>query len=270
MMNKILFDMDIKEYHKNPALGSTDLKALSKSSAHYKALRSGEFKQTAAMLTGSVLHTAVLEPDKLNQYAFHPEYGKSKANIEKFENFKKTYEGKILVPEKLVKDNLIQNVQNAVNTNESAKLLLYNSKIEHSIFWTDNDINFKCRPDAYKVVDGICFCVDLKTTADASPDKFEYSIREYGYHIQAAHYLNGLKAAVKADSYQFYFIAVEKDAPYNCAVYSLHPQYIEIGNIQIAKAIENYKTGKKNNFKTGYSDGITELEPPKWFTYKYV
>lgn len=62
---------------------------------------------------------------------------------------------------------------------------------------------------------------DLKTTMDASPDAVARAVMNYGYDVQAAHYLDVWKAATGEDR-RFRFVFVEKTAPYEVAVVELY------------------------------------------------
>jgi hypothetical protein len=90
---------------------------------------------------------------------------------------------------------------------------------EMSILWRHNDLLCKCRVD--KLARGKqTVAVDVKTTADASPAAFAWSVRNYGYDRQAAFYLRGLDAAgIACDG--FAFIAVESAPPHAVAVYTI-------------------------------------------------
>jgi hypothetical protein len=61
---------------------------------------------------------------------------------------------------------------------------------------------------------------DLKTTTDASPDAVIRAVCNYGYDVQAAHYLATWKAATGEDR-RFRFVFVEKEAPFGCCVVEL-------------------------------------------------
>src|SRR5690606_17441448 len=66
-------------YHSGAGISCTGLKKIAVSPAHYKH---GEFKQTAAMFTGSATHSAILEPDLFaKQYVTLPS-GKDRRSSE--------------------------------------------------------------------------------------------------------------------------------------------------------------------------------------------
>ena len=62
---------------------------------------------------------------------------------------------------------------------------------------------------------------DFKTTENASPEACMRAIMNYGYDVQAAHYLDTWKAATGEDR-RFRFIFQEKAAPYEVCVVELH------------------------------------------------
>lgn len=71
----------------------------------------------------------------------------------------------------------------------------------------------KCKPDLR--IPSLGLIVDLKTTTDASPQKFKWAAKTYDYHLQARHYLD-VASAIDSFEYQhFLFVACEKTAPYN-------------------------------------------------------
>jgi len=84
------------------------------------------------------------------------------------------------------------------------------------------------------------FIVDIKTTDDASPRGFAYSVRKYRYHVQAAMYLDGVMATgTKPEA--FILIAIEKAPPYLCAVYYLTDSDIEAGREAYKQDVETYR-----------------------------
>ncbi len=109
--------------------------------------------------------------------------------------------------------------------------------------------------------------MDLKSCEDASPEGFAKAAYNYGYHIQAADYLEGNR--VQNDKIgDFYIIAVEKVAPYKVVVYKLSHEFIALGYEERDKLIDLYLECSKNNYWPGYSDEIMELSLPSWLSKK--
>jgi hypothetical protein len=115
----------------------------------------------------------------------------------------------------------------------------------------------KCRPD-WLSADGATI-VDLKTCIDASPAGFAKAVANFGYQIQAAHYLAGTMAK------RFIFVAVEKTAPYAIGVYELDTEALVHGTIARHNALQLIGDCRAtNNYSSGYTDGIQKLQLPGW------
>lgn len=154
--------------------------------------------QTAAMKLGSLTHCCVLEPDEVSKrYGITPD--------------RRSNAGKALAAdmeasgiEAVTAAEMEQALQMAasVRSNSTAALLLSNGEAEKSLWWDDIATGIRCkvRPDW---INGDTI-VDLKTCVDASKSGFAKSVANFGYSIQAAHYLAGTLAT------KFIFIAVEK------------------------------------------------------------
>ena len=119
----------------------------------------------------------------------------------------------------------------------------------------------KIRPDK---LPGNGICVDIKTTDDASPEGFSKSCANYGYHIQAAFYLEGLTRITGEQHDTFVFIAVEKTPPYGIGVYYASHDFIAKGRELMGKALDIYSECLKTNLWPCYSAEAKELNLPRW------
>lgn len=89
---------------------------------------------------------------------------------------------------------------------------------ELSIYWSDDgNGRWKARPD--------CLCddviVELKTTTDIRPNHFLKSRKRFGYDLQAAHYIDGVRRLI-GRAPRFVYVAVESVKPH--AVWVLEPE----------------------------------------------
>ncbi len=244
----VIQNMPNTEYHAHEATGSSLLRQIDiPAKFKYTKIHPPEYKE--CYRSGSATHTKVLEPDKIrSEYVIAPNIGKrSASDREQWEAFFMEHgaddipqiiskpardwyaafydqTGKtILTAEEL---SQIEQRTDAVYNNPEAKKLLVGGHAEVSLFWQDKEtgLYLKCRPD-YLSPD---FCVDLKTTQNATRNNFAKTIVKYGYHVQAAMYLDGIKQTTGNDA-QFRFIVVEKQAPYLTAVYQLNDESMELG-----------------------------------------
>jgi hypothetical protein len=141
---------------------------------------------------------------------------------------------------------------------------------EQSLFWIDPATAVWCRarfdwlrdraPDGRRTL----FC-DYKTTKSAAPDEIEKAILNYGYHQQAAWYLDGVRALDLAEpEAEFLLIFQEKAPPYLVTVAQIAYSSLRIGREQNRRAIELYAECTAANHWPGYTDGVANVALPIW------
>lgn len=248
----IEYNFPQQSYFDNVGISKSGLDHMAKSPAHYQASLQMTRKQSPALLLGSAVHCAVLEPDEFgNRYAL--------ADYDR-----RTKEGKAAYVEMqergiegLSADIYMQviGMQKSVLNHPLAKDLLQNGDSEVSCFQNINGVHTKARAD-YLRKDGIL--VDLKTTQDASKKEFRQSCRKYRYANQAAWYtyLFGMEETVEA----FYFIAVESSAPYAVSIYEIDQFSVEKAHEDNMRLFNIYKHCLENDDWPSYPDVIQELD----------
>ena len=110
----------------------------------------------------------------------------------------------------------------------------YNAVWDEYSFFTDESfqkfrpIKFRVRPDKMLVQDeNPLAIIDWKSCKDASKNAFRSDFFRYRYDIQATFYC----MVLGLDYSNFYFVAIEKEYPYNSAVYTLsHETYTKAAN----------------------------------------
>ena len=201
----------------NSYLSSTDIRRILRSPAHYK---NPQIIDSPALAFGSLAHAFVLLPaDAEARY-------RPRADVDG-----RTKEGKAVRDweASLAAQQGIQFVSRAdydaavsiassIRTHLGASSLFTSGVAEVSgILDGFCDINVRIKPD-YRT-DG--YIVDLKSCVDARPDPFVRSVVNFGYDVQAALYVD-VAQAIDGKKRDFYWVAVEKDAPYAVAVPSPH------------------------------------------------
>jgi hypothetical protein len=109
---------------------------------------------------------------------------------------------------------------------------------------------------------------DLKTCESAAPEACMRAVMNYGYDIQAAHYLATWKAATGEDR-SFRFVFVEKSAPFEVCVVELGQDTLFMASKKIARAREMWANCLRANDWPGYPIGIQRIELPEWFHEKW-
>jgi len=247
------------QYLNDPAVGASMIKVMLRSGAetYYKTIVDPAARvtpPTPAMLLGSLVHCAVLEPTELG--ARYEKCGPRNTKAGKEEATDIISRG--LTPVTHSDWDLMEGMVDAIRSHEAASSLFAEGQAEQSFWWDDeaSGLCCKCRCDW---MNGSTV-VDLKTTVagGASPKEFAKTVAHFGYHIQAAHYLRGTKAD------RFVFVAVEKAWPFTVGIYELDQEAIALGNEQIDKALAQIAECHRSNQWPGYAEEITTLNLPRW------
>lgn len=226
-----------QSYHGNIALGSGDIKQLSKSAAHYHFSKLFPFSGSKASDFGTVFHLMVLEPQKLKDevmfceenISFATKEGKAlKAQNPNIKYFIKPDEGKILstMSTRIAEMNKIL-----------SKDLLAECEKEKPIFWSEeNGIKGKALFDAVNFDKKII--IDIKTTSK-NPEK---AAIEQEYHTQSAWYSRGISNILSCPQSDilFLFFVVQTEPPFEWRIFTVSDY--NVGNDKVENALKNYKT----------------------------
>lgn len=106
---------------------------------------------------------------------------------------------------------------------------------------------------------------DFKSCVSASPADVEKAIARYGYHIQLAWYLRGLRALSLADdTAEGVLVMQEKTAPYLVTVVQPDATAMRMADIRIRQALDLYAECTATGRWPGYADDVVLAELPPW------
>ena len=231
------------DYHADPALGSTSLKTLAtKTPAHYQHYLKHP-KSSPAFDLGTAAHSLILEGDESGVVVIDVDSKRGKAWTDPAGMAEA--EGKIALTSKEWAQ--VKGMRDSVMAHEEARELFTGHLAEQSVFWDEDGLPLKCRPDAWKHFQ----LIDLKTTLSADPNEFGKTAHNFGYHQSAAHYIDGVKAAT-GDDLPFKFVLVEKAPPYLVSVVSLDWEAIDIGRQLNDRAKRIYRECAESGNWPGY------------------
>lgn len=232
-----LFQDSFECYRSHPAISKGGLDQFHKSPLKYKASLTLGREQTASMMLGEAIHCAALEPDKFKANYFNMPEG-MRRGTKAFDELQKEHEGKISLnnTEWLTIDGIVGSLSQSTEAQE----LLRSATKEVSAYTLTQEthIPIKGRIDALNSTSNTI--IDLKTTEDASLESFSSSIYRYRYHVQAAIYQDIIKE-LTGKRMAFKIIAIEKDAPYDFAIYEIDDLAIEEGRRSYQKEIVSYQ-----------------------------
>lgn len=187
---------------KNPELHWSQLRHIDKSPAHYLAALKEPREQTPAMRFGTLVHALVLG----GQYVVYDGERRGKVWAE----FQAANEGAFIVTAS--EHERARYVAETVRRDPVAKPLLEGIT---ELAWERQLYGRHCagRADVFKKGSHL---VDLKTTADAHPERFSRHALKFGWHGQLAFYRDALEHRGPC-----FIIAVETAAPYAVTVLEL-------------------------------------------------
>lgn len=229
--------------------------------------------ETDAMRIGTAVHAAIFEPDTFGEKVVtfsgrRSKTRKSAKKISKWDDFQADNADNTILTDKQMFE-VIQ-VRDSIRKFEPLKTLLASKgRNELSIKWTDEETRLECKGRLDRVCEwnGQTVVLDLKKCQDASKDGFSRTLSDYGYHIRAAWYLDGL-AAIQKGERRFFFILCEANPPYLCNWFDAHDDngLIEEGRKVYRRLLREYKAAKESNVWPGYpiSDAPDTISLPKW------
>lgn len=114
---------------------------------------------------------------------------------------------------------------------------------------------------------GSTIVTDYKSAATVEPGSFAKAVANFGYHMQAAWYLD-LTRDLGHPAEAFAFIAQEKTAPYLVEVYELDDAAISRGRDLNRRGLERFRDCTESGIWPGYTGRqFTTLSLPKWAHY---
>jgi len=249
-------------HHDRQYITNSGLQKFSKNQAEFKYLQNNPNAPTPAMIDGTIFHDIM----EYGLDAFYEKYSclpEGNGATKAIKQAKADIIEAGLTPLKPDLYNGLIEMHRQVDKHPVAgELLRADGRNELTIASQDLEtgVKVKVRPD--KLTNkGVV--VDYKTTLDASPAGFAKSVVNFGYHRQAALYLDVARLA-GIEVGKFLFICVEKSAPYLVAVYELEESAIELGRKLNNKALSDYSIALDRGEWKGYSDNIEILKLPAW------
>lgn len=249
------FRSDENYYGDFKFITNSQLGLLARSPANYIHYRNNSDlrPETRALKFGRAFHMCMLEPKKFD-----------KRVIQEPEVNKRTKEGREIITKFnednvdntiLTKDELqsLIGMRNRLFSSHECMDLLSGGVAELPQAWKDTDLDVLCKCKADYWNENEKTLVDIKTTVDAGPNGFKYSVKKYSYDRQSAYYSDGFKAD------RFIFIVIEKTAPYNMGIYECSAETLEQGRDKYKHLLGVYRDFFINKIKDPYEFIYQEL-----------
>lgn len=266
-MSKLVKEPDDQYHAVRDRLSSSGIREILRSPMHFKAkyIDEQEDKSTDAKRLGTILHSAILEPqDYLTRLMVQPKFDRrttvGKQGYAKF--ISDLPDKAILVKEDELE--IVKGVVDSIRSHPMGSQVLANGQAEMSAYWEeDRGVPIKCKARLDFIrEDGLI--VDLKSTRDASYQGFQRSIYNYGYHAQAAWYMRAAKVVTGKEPPGYLFLAFESSPPYACALYLADPTVIEMGEHWVERGMGRYVECLRKDSWPGYSTDVVPIAMPSW------
>jgi hypothetical protein len=260
-MNGIHLGVPEVEYHLDPAFSQSQAKTLLSSPAKYRWGLDNPPAPRDVFDFGHAVHAKVLGVG-LDFLTVGYDDWRSKAARDMRDEARAAGLVPMLAKDLAAADRMAE----AVLANAGARAILESEgDVEVSMWWDDADTGVECRGriDKLAATPGGLVNVDLKTTADASLRGFAKSAANFGYHIQAAAYEDGLRDITSEDC-PTVLIAVEKDPPHLVALYEFPSEEVGRGLDKWRDALAALVKYRDADYWPGYPDSIQPLYLPSW------
>ena len=268
----------MSDYYANRALSHSKLSCLAQNPMEFKMRYVDDPpslppKESDAFAMGHAVHCLALEPDKFDErFAFAPVVDRrTKAGKAQWDEFVACSEGKIVLGQQDYFD-AIDCVQSLNNHADFATIMQQPRRVEVPFEFDLFGHRFKAKPDA--IIDSMKLIIDIKTTDDASPHRWQWSAVDYGYHRQAWIYQEALMRSADA-AYRFIFAVVEKPKPSTrgipptVALYELDPFTVEMGEQDVYTLVQDYEHRQHIGWwQQYYSSGIVPMRFPRRRVYE--
>lgn len=266
--------MPAEVYHALPVVSRSALWALKDCPARCRHYMLHGIDPTPAMAFGSLGHVLVLEPHRFDElFALRSEPCLTKGGAIA-SNPKNTNDWTAFLEANPDRTCLLveeyeeaREFAAAVRAKpQVAKLLSRAGQSEVSAIGEVGGQICKARADWYTTTrSGKPVLVDLKTTTDASPEAFSRSMAQHGYAVQAGLYSLVFEAATGAEHPDFFFVAIERDAPYLAGVYRLDDESLAAGREEAHALLELFRQHMESGEWPDYSSRPMQIGLPRWY-----
>ena len=260
-----LYDLNEAFYHSDPcvhgSISNSGAKILlQKSPMHFRYKMDNPEPPKQAMDVGSATHKVILEKD-WNAVACIPFMDwRTKAAKEQRDHARSMGKIPLLEPQF---EELKQRVD-AFYKNPMASALMLSGVPEKSMVWHDkqHDLWRRARADWLVIEDNVI--ADLKVFYTAHPNDIERFVFDRLLTMQAAWYMDGVKAIGLMDNPRFLFTVQEQEPPFPVTVVELDGDDIAKGRALINRGLSLYKRCLEANRWPGYHEGILKSKIPTW------
>lgn len=250
------------------ALNMSTLKLMDVSPAHCRSVienpelhRAAEAKKQANLNFGSAIHTIVIEPEVFEAvWAIHPEGNKNSLDY-KEAAAELIDEGLTLISQKHW--DACHRICDSIHDQDCyARDIIRGKSAGEVSYVVDSDagIQHKIRPDI--MIEAVEMVVDLKSTISANAQRFERQGCDLGYHLSKPFYMEALERAEPGKWKQHLFLAVEKEPPWEFALFDVNPEATDLAYREVDRLLAAFEECVMNDDWPGYPRSVQSMGLP--------
>lgn len=250
-----------KQYRDAKGLNKSLLVKFMKSPRHYLAALNERTEPTDSMRMGTALHAELFRDEPKGEYAVMKKVdNRTKEGKEYTASFQAENAGKTVINED--QNEIVKGmVKSLMSNNRFRGMHSLTTHKEFGIFsdykHPDGDFRMKGMLDGYIESEGIIY--DVKSSQDASLDKFKWDFKAFRYDLQQVHYTDLLNKTGLPFK-EFTFVVVENKPPHEVAFYTLSMDSYMKTREEWNLAMGFYAVcNAKQDFNIGYPQNTYEL-----------
>lgn len=186
-----------------------------------------------------------------------------------WQEFAAEHEGKTLLTEREYHERFdgYESALKNIQAHECAKKILFSESAAWSqrFIWpcVETDLPLKGELDLIDEAAGIV--CDVKTAADVDADSFQRAVFNFGYDIQAAHYLDAMRRFAGDIDLVYCWVVIRNKPPYNVEVYEASSELLNVGEERRLQRLRFFYDCINTGRWVTPSHGISSvLFPPKY------
>lgn len=269
-----LYQIPLNEYIADPcpvpSLSASIAHALITESPLHASMRhprlhpGGERDQSAKADIGTIVHGLLLENDESRVMIVEADDWRTKDAKAQREAAYTAGHVPVLAKQMGSIREIVAAAKSAMAQSELAEAFTpQGGKAEQTLLWQEGEIWLRSRPDW--ITNDHRLILDLKTTTgSAEPTAWLRTMLSNGNDLQAVLGLRGIKTLDPTSRCQFVFWVVEQNPPYASSFVGLSPQFLEMSEHKIERAIRDWTDCMTTNTWPGFPGRICWLEPPAY------
>lgn len=258
-----IFEMSSEEYHRHPAWGSSTVRKFASGTPkefHYH--RSQPNEPSDAMQLGTAIHTAILEPELMDDSVAVWTGGRRAGNA--WKDFCAEHEGKVILT--ATQGEIMEAAAQAIQEAQTVYQFLALGDNERSYFAVDPEtgLHLKTRPDNRSRIQGRRCLLDVKSIRDLSDRHIARSMFDLGYGAQAAFYCDVVALVEQEPCEDFFFLFVKNSLPVDIRFMQPDPEWIHAGRERNRKALHGLAECIEKDQWPGYPVRLETIDCPEW------